>query len=46
MLHWDPFTAEDRCNIFFGDEVVMDHRPYTEKRNFLLRVNDLREKKD
>ena len=46
MLHWDPFTAEDRCNIFFGDEVVMDHRPYTEKRKFLLRVNDLREKKD
>ena len=47
MLHWDPFTAEDRCNIFFGDETVMDHSPYTEKRKFLLRVNDLRgEKKE
>ena len=39
MLHWDAFTDEDRCNIFFGDEIVMDHSPYTEKRKFLLRVN-------
>ena len=39
MLHWDAFTKEDKCNIFFGDEIYMVHGEYTLKRKFLCEVN-------
>ncbi len=39
MLHWDTFNKNDKCNIFFGDEIYMDHSEYTPKRKFLCEVN-------
>jgi len=39
MPKWTPFTKESPQNIQFFDEISMSEGPYSEKREFLIRIN-------